>query len=543
MPHCTDGSHPELKNLNHSDLEDLFPPLGSLRSVVIVGAGVAGLQTARQFLRLGCAVTVLESNDDVGGVWLRNYFGYGLQVPWKSYQFPDFLWPPHLRPTDSFPPGPAVHAYIRAYAEHFGLMPCIRLGCTMRAMKWHPSNRQWEVAYTETSATKSPQAAGSDAPSKLLADYVVLCTGMYFRPFIPDIKNPGCFRGQQLHSCHFTDPSLARGRRAVVVGAGKTAMDCVSVLKDPRVGGAAEVTLVYRKAHWPMPRSLAGVSVQQLLYNRALPAMLPPYYTAGPLRRGAALLAAPLRRLFWKSLEGVINHKFGMSTSSIVCPKVGLPADLFYGGIVLDRRAHELLANGPVATVNGAISHFVPDGVVLRDGTFHAADLVLFCTGYTKSYDFLDPDLLARLDVQKDGLYLYRNILPHNVPHMAFIGSEVSTYSNILTHGLQSLWLVSALLRAGRLPPRAAMAVDVRQQQRWRRDVMPLQRNRGSILMLYMQDYHDQLLQDMGASPRRKLAAACGGGGGGGLVSSCFGECCGAYSAEDYSGFVEQQWG
>ncbi len=54
-----------------------------------------------------------------------------------------------------------------------------------------------------------------------------------------------------------------------------------------------------------------------------------------------------------------------------------------------------------------------------------AADLVLYCTGYLKSYEYLEGDMRARLDLQKDGLYLYRNVLPYAVPHLAFVGSEV----------------------------------------------------------------------------------------------------------------------
>ncbi len=67
----------------------------------------------------------------------------------------------------------------------------------------------------------------------------------------------------------------------------------------------------------------------------------------------------------------------------------------------------------------------------------------------------------------------------------------------------------------------AAMLDDIRAQQRWRRTVMPPQRNRGSVLMLYMIAYHDQLLCDMGQRPKRK-----------GI--NVFAECFGAYTAKDY---------
>lgn len=70
--------------------------------------------------------------------------------------------------------------------------------------------------------------------------------------------------------------------------------------------------------------------------------------------------------------------------------------------------------------------------------------------------------------------------------------AQVSTYSNIVTQGLQALWLAHVL--AGRVepPPAAAMEQDVREQQVWKREVMPVQRNRGSVLMTYQTHYHDQ---------------------------------------------------
>jgi phytoene dehydrogenase-like protein len=47
--------------------------------VVVIGAGVAGLQTARALSKAGMSVLVLEQSRDLGGVWARGYSGFGLQ--------------------------------------------------------------------------------------------------------------------------------------------------------------------------------------------------------------------------------------------------------------------------------------------------------------------------------------------------------------------------------------------------------------------------------------------------------------------------------
>ena len=42
-------------------------------------------------------------------------------------------------------------------------------------------------------------------------------------------------------------------------------------------------------------------------------------------------------------------------------------------------------------THTGEIHHYDEDGVVLQDGSHLDVDLVIYCTGYSKTYDFLEP--------------------------------------------------------------------------------------------------------------------------------------------------------
>merc|ERR1712187_626857 len=97
----------------------------------------------------------------------------------------------------------------------------------------------------------------------------------------------------------------------------------------------------------------------------------------------------------------------------------------------------------------GAIARFTETGVVLADGSEMDVDLVVFGTGFTKTYGYLGPALRERLNRQSDGLYLYRNMFPMSVPDLCFVGSEVSTFNNILTQGLQALAEACAYWRSG----------------------------------------------------------------------------------------------
>ena len=52
----------------------------AVRSVAVVGAGVAGLASARSLLEIGLEVTVSERAATLGGVWADGYINFGVQV-------------------------------------------------------------------------------------------------------------------------------------------------------------------------------------------------------------------------------------------------------------------------------------------------------------------------------------------------------------------------------------------------------------------------------------------------------------------------------
>lgn len=85
---------------------------------------------------------------------------------------------------------------------------------------------------------------------------------------------------------------------------------------------------------------------------------------------------------------------------------------------------------------------------------------------FTHSHAAVPTPTQARLGLQKDGLYLYRNCLPPAVPGLAFVGAEVSTFNNVLTSGLQAEWLARMVVGRIGLPSVEDMQADIRRQQR-----------------------------------------------------------------------------
>merc|ERR1712190_143310 len=268
-----------------------------------------------------------------------------------------------------------------------------------------------------------------------------------------------------------------------------------------------------------------GVPFKWGTYSRFGHATLPMHWDMGASGRCLHRKAAPLKWFWWRIVELMFRFQFGLSGDFV--PTTRLDHDVFTGGQILSYEFRDLHRAGKVGAQKGAIARFTEKGVVLTDGSEMDVDMVVFGTGFTKSYAYLEPALRERLNRQSDGLSLYRNMFPTQVPDLCFVGSEVSTFNSILTQGLQALWLKQVLIGEVALPSLEAMEKTIAKEQAWKRSWMPKKGDRAAILQLHKMAYHDQLCRDMGVKTLRK---------GWNLLAELFAP----YSAGDYAGlFVE----
>jgi len=505
------------------NLADVSNDFSHVKRVAILGAGVAGLQTARHLGDQGISCTLFEKDEEVGGVWRKNYADFGLQVPKELFEFPDFPYPETFK-CDDFPTGEEVQEYILLYCEKFNLREKIRFKTFVTEVRPVGSGKRgWEVHFKDSGGPSSTNGAGSKTE---IFDFLVVATGMYgWPPHMPVARGSQKFQGEILHSCTFTDRKQASGKKVIVIGGGKSAIDnVVSAAKE----SSEPPTLVCRNWHWPVPRLLLNlVPFKYGTYSRFGHWMLHPYYGEGSVAQWFHGTCAPVKWIWWRVVELMFRGQFHIKSEMM--PPDGIDTDLFSGGQILNYEFRDMLSQGKIRCICGAVDKFTEKGVVLTDGTELSTDLVIYGTGFAKNYDLFDKVIQEKLSIQKDGLYLYRNIIPPHVPDVAFIGSEVSTFNNILTQGIQALWLSKLMTGKVTLPSIRQMDKTIEKERAWKRSWMPAMSSRANIWQLHMMKYHDNLIGDMNEAKFRKMP-------------NCFGEILMPYSAADYrSLFLSQK--
>jgi dimethylaniline monooxygenase (N-oxide forming) len=372
------------------------------KTVLIIGAGPAGLVSAAWAKRNGLQPYILEQSNVIGGQWSP------LGSIWQNMQtnlskhscmFSDLLWPEE---TAMFPNRQDVYAYLAKYAQMFDLQKNILCNVKIKAIRRVADQWVLDAAYnglpTPTSGVDYQYACKN----------VIIATGFFSTAYIPKIADQDKFESAQkrvMHSSEFSalealtnniryssEYTLA-GKKVVIVGSGFSATELAEVVVAK---GARSVTHVFERPHWNIGHEIGGLPIDWQFYGRD--------------KRNTEIGIEDK----FKILNPANNVAANRSLAKL-CPTQTKDAN---DPLYIDREStgpayvsitHEypkLVETAAIKPMRGRIARYNENGLVLEDGRTVDADVVIFCTGFKSKpilpateYDANDrlvPELLSK---------------------------------------------------------------------------------------------------------------------------------------------------
>jgi cation diffusion facilitator CzcD-associated flavoprotein CzcO len=204
--------------------------------LVIIGAGWSGLAVAKTYNQVrgsDFSMVVLESAATIGGSWAceRLYPGLKTNSAVGSYEFSDFpidIDRYSLR-NQKHMPGHVIQQYLVDFADHFGFSSKIRLQTEVKSAVMNEDDGTWRIEYS-TRCNDGVGWSGRDEgkESVLIANKLVVATGLTSQPQMPSYPGQASFQGHVLHSkelrARARDLEEAK-QNVIVVGANKSAWD------------------------------------------------------------------------------------------------------------------------------------------------------------------------------------------------------------------------------------------------------------------------------------------------------------------------------
>ncbi|KAI0381882.1 FAD/NAD(P)-binding domain-containing protein [Hypomontagnella monticulosa] len=240
-------------------------PLGNIKNVAVIGAGISGVVTTAHLLREGFMVTVFERTGVVGGVWnyapqpdrdppfpnvrppnpnwaeiekdgLSSddvalihgppnpcYAGLKNNIPTPIMRSSLLRWP---EGSEDFVDQRVVHQYIQDIARLHDVYDKILFYTRVESVSKPEGSSKWIVITSTFSKTDS----GHILERKTWKfDAVVVASGHYHVPFVPDV--PGLatwkqrFPDRVTHSKQYRTPTPFSNQTLLLIGAGVSAVD------------------------------------------------------------------------------------------------------------------------------------------------------------------------------------------------------------------------------------------------------------------------------------------------------------------------------
>ncbi len=267
--------------------------------------------------------------------------------------------------------------------------------------------------------------------------------GQLSRPSIPNIPGmSGGFAGPSFHSANWDHDLNLSGKRIAVVGTGASAVQFVPVV----AACAAHLDVFQRSAPWVLPKfdRQYGGRHHQLL--RKLPILRLSerlmIWTIFEFLALALVDAKPVARV----LGGVALRHLGRQVHDARL-RSQLTPDYAPGckRILFSSDYYPALARPNVALVTDDIEAVEPGGIRTVDGEFHAADVIIYGTGFSAT-EFLSPPMEVHgrsdrtlSDVWADGAHAYYGLSVPDFPNFLMMyGPNTNVGSGSIVYMLES---------------------------------------------------------------------------------------------------------
>lgn len=223
------------------------------KKILVVGAGPSGLVAVKEMLAAGHDVMSIEAAPDIGGVFRVakdwSYKELYLTISNLYMAFSDF---PPLEKDLRYSTKEDYFRYLKAYTDHFGLMPYIVLNTRVKKAKLSKIDGPWYVEAENCLTGKT---------SLYEPDVLIVATGSNH---VPNHMDTTGFSGNVLHSSEYRGPEPFKGQRVLVVGMGESGSDVTNQLYNV---GASEVTVWTRRFPVLAPRFMTVAFDEKVPYD------------------------------------------------------------------------------------------------------------------------------------------------------------------------------------------------------------------------------------------------------------------------------------
>ena len=219
-------------------------------TVIVVGAGFAGLCLLHRLRGMGYSVRVLEAASGVGGVWHWNrYPGARCDVESLQYSYSfsseleqEWEW------TERYASQPEILRYIEHVAGRFDLRRDIELNTRVTAMVFDEGAARWDVQ----AAVRSTDGAspGTVSTQRLPAQFCIMATGALSNARLPVIPGIERFAGQVCHTGAWPHEGVdLAAKRVGVIGTGWSGIEAITAIAKQ----AKHLTVFQRTPNFSIP--------------------------------------------------------------------------------------------------------------------------------------------------------------------------------------------------------------------------------------------------------------------------------------------------